>query len=179
MTDPAAWRCACGYVEHELAAGAPCVCGLNPLKPGSMQSFPMAGRMAARFLQDAGSSSVTPMRIVAPGSACEVLGVRAGDLGSVCGRRTTQILTPADADPVEVRHADAGYRFVRRGDQRRLPWLGSLIGGAAVYCVDGVGRPWTLVDAFTFSTDGGEARDVRLEFLLGPPAPWASGLTAR
>jgi hypothetical protein len=173
MTDPAAWRCACGYVEGDLMAGAPCVCGLNPLKAGAIQPFTLAGRLAARFLQDQRSTAVTPLRVVAPGSASEVLSVRPGDLGSVCGRWTTQILTPAEADPVEVRHGDGAYRFVRRGDQHRLPWLGSLIGGAAVYCVDGAGRRWTMADAFTFSMDGGSAREPRLDFLLGPVAPWA------
>jgi hypothetical protein len=171
MTAPVAWRCACGYVEGDLVAGAPCVCGLNPLKAGSIQPFAIAERRAARFLQDPGPASVAPMRIVARGGTSDVLSVRPGDIGSVCGRWTTQILTPADTDPVEVRHGGGAYRFVRRGDHRRLRWLRSLIGGAAVRCVDGTGRRWTMADAFTFSMELGSPREPRLDFLLGPPAP--------
>jgi len=166
MNDNGWWRCACGFAAYELAEHADCRCGLNPLEHGTWVRTEVGSRSCLRFVRDLGDRALT-LRMLGPlDSRTEALGLYVGDLGSVCGRWTVDILIPTEDESVDVWHAGRPYRFLRRGDEIVVPWFATLMQGRPVYCVDGTLGMLMLVDAFVFV--GGDPSQ-RVTFLVGHP----------
>lgn len=161
------WLCGCGFTAVELVDGARCVCGLNPFAHGTWRRFQHGETARWRFVRDLPN----PMRLRVLGSTGtgEVLAVHAGDLGSVCGRWTLEILAPTDeVAEVEFWHDGTPYRFVRRRDVDWVPWLVTLMQSGLVYCSDRLQRTWLLLDAFTLGLgETASTMDPPLSFLIG------------
>lgn len=160
------WRCGCGLTARELSRGADCRCGLNPFAQGSWVRVQVGDRYCWRLVRDLGERSLALTMRGSDGAATEVIGLRVGDLGSLCARWTVEILVSTASDTADAWHAGQPYRYVRRGDERAVPWLAALILGCPVYCVDGVLGVLMIVDAFVFV--GGDPSQ-RVTFLVGRP----------
>jgi hypothetical protein len=169
------WLCGCGFTAVELVDGARCICGLNPFAHGTWRRSERGGTARWRFVRNLAE----PMRLRVLGSrgAGEVLAVHPGDLGSVCGRWTLEILAPTDeGDDVELWHDGTPYRFVRRGDADCVPWLATLMQSGLVYCSDRGQRVWMLLDAFTLGLgETPSTLDPPLSFLIGRQFAGAKG----
>jgi hypothetical protein len=161
------WRCGCGFESAALLAGAPCVCGLNPYRTGTLRRVDREGRGWWRFVQDHEPLAVVPLQVFWDGMSEEALSAKAGDVGSVCGRWTSQLLTTARPGEAALSYAGRDYRFVRRSDEDLLPWLGRLMQGCVLHCVDPAGRGWMLLDAMAFRDAAHPSPEPPLEFVLG------------
>jgi hypothetical protein len=166
------WRCGCGFTARELQEGAACVCGLNPLKTGTWRRFRHADGWRLWFTRELGDCAL-PMRVVArTGQISQVVGVRVGDLGSLTGRWTMEVLAPIDdVATADVWHEGQPYRYVRRDDVSAMPWLVTLAEGSLVYCTDLFRRRWMLLDAFVLHGDDSG----RVTFLMGHEFPTEGG----
>lgn len=177
------WRCGCGYTDAELRDAElrgveVCVCGLNPYTAGTWRRFPDRGGtrcvrvlrapMALRVLGRAGPNDRGGAGPRGAGPNDRVLGVRVGELASLCGRWTVQMLIPVVAmSTAEVVHRGEPFRFVRNGDVLAAPWLETLIRGGVVYCVDDCGGVWALIDALELDGAGQP-----IEFWIGHAFPF-------
>jgi hypothetical protein len=168
------WLCGCGFTAVELVDGARCVCGLNPFANGTWRRAEHRGGSRWRFVRELPE----PLRLTILGAGSgEVLAVHPGDMGSVCGRWTLEILAPTEEpDDIEVWHDGVPYRYVRRGDGAWAPWLVTLMQSGLVYCSDRYQRVWLLLDAFTLGIGETEATmDPPLSFLISRQFAGAKG----
>jgi len=160
------WRCGCGFTLSELEDSAPCTCGLNPLEGGTWQRFRVDDQWCMHFVRELGDLAMSLRMLGWKGSDAEALGLAVGDMGSLSGRWTMEVLVPTEAaNDADVYHLGRSFRYVRRGDEASVPWFRALSQGRPVFCTSPQGGTLMLVDAFVLVGPLSE----RVLFLVGHP----------